>query len=120
MTRPRASSEIAKDTPPDVLEQLEEIGAQGQALAAQLDPDLADAVGFTHFDTTSSQDNLLTVLTMRDDIHQLASQTLVRIKSREDHRCYLGVVVRGPFSEPDTVSPSSTMAVGVVIQGKRL
>src|SRR4051812_15603815 len=101
MARQQSSSEIAKETPPDVLGQIDEIGAQGKVLAAALDPELANAVGFTHFDTTASHDNLITVLTTRSDIHQLASQTLVRIKSGEDKRNYLGVVVRGPFSEPD-------------------
>ncbi|MET0405714.1 MAG: DUF87 domain-containing protein, partial [Cystobacter sp.] len=85
-----------------------------------LDPELEDAVGFTHFDTSSSEDNLITVLTTRTDLHKLASQTLVRVKSREDKRSYLGVVVRGPFSEPDAIGANSTMAVGVVVQGKKL
>ncbi|MFY0580234.1 ATP-binding protein [Cystobacter fuscus] len=77
-------------------------------------------MGFTHFDTSSSEDNLITVLTTRADLQKLASQTLVRVKSREDNRSYLGVVVRGPFSEPDAIAANSTMAVGVVVQGKKL
>ncbi|QSQ28045.1 ATP-binding protein [Pyxidicoccus parkwayensis] len=89
-------------------------------VSRQLGPDLEKAVGFTHFDTTSSQDNLITVLMTRDDLHLLASQTLVRVKSREDGRAYLGVVVRGPFAEPNAVPANSTMAVGVVTQGKKL
>jgi DNA helicase HerA-like ATPase len=89
-------------------------------LSAAMDPELEKAVGFTHFDSTGSHDNVITVLTTREDLHRLASQTLVRVKSREDERSYLGVVVRGPFSEPDAVSASSTMAIGVVVQGKKL
>ncbi|MCY1022120.1 ATP-binding protein [Pyxidicoccus sp. MSG2] len=88
--------------------------------AARLTPELEQAVGFTHFDTPSSQDNLITVLMTRDDLHLLASQTLVRVKSREDGRAYLGVVVRGPFAEPNAVPANSTMAIGVVTQGKKL
>ncbi|MCP3098443.1 ATP-binding protein [Myxococcus sp. K15C18031901] len=88
--------------------------------AQPLDPELALAAGFTHFDTSSSEDNLLTVLLARDDIHLLAAQTLVRVKSREDGRSYLGVVVRGPFAEPNAVPANSTMAVGVVTHGKKL
>ena len=60
------------------------------------------------------------MLLTRADLNRLASQTLVRIKSHEDKRSYLGVVVQGPFSEPDAVSPNSTMAVGVVVQGKKV
>ncbi|WP_233607584.1 ATP-binding protein [Corallococcus sp. AB018] len=84
------------------------------------DPELANAVGFTHFDTSSSDDNVLTVLMTRDDLPRLASQTLVRVKSREDKRDYLGVVVRGPFAEPNAVPANSTMAVGVITHGKKL
>ncbi|WP_245591930.1 ATP-binding protein [Cystobacter fuscus] len=85
-----------------------------------VDPESKDAVGFTHFDSAGSHDNLVTVLMTREDLLQLASQTLVRIKSREDKRSYLGVIVRGPFAEPDAVSASSTMAIGVVSQGKKI
>jgi uncharacterized protein len=85
-----------------------------------LDPELDKAVGFTHFDNASSEDNLITVLMTREDLHKLPSQTLVRVKSLEDKRSYLGVVVRGPFSEPDAVAANSNIAVGVVVQGKKL
>jgi DNA helicase HerA-like ATPase len=109
-----------RETPPEVLGELDEVFAQGKEELAGLDPELADAVGFSHFDTASSHDNVVTVLASRDDMHQLASQTLVRIKSREDKRVYLGVVTKGPFSEPDAVPPQSTMAIGVVVQGKKV
>lgn len=114
------ASDFLKPAPPDVLAELDEVAAVGRARLASLDPELVDAVGFTHFDTSSSEDNLLTVLLTRDDLNRLASQTLVRIKSRDDKRSYLGVVVRGPFSEPDAVAPNSTMAVGVIVQGKKV
>jgi uncharacterized protein len=105
--------------PPGALNELADIvNRAGQH--AKPDPELANAVGFTHFDTTSSDDNVLTVLMTRDDLHRLASQTLVRVKSREDNRTYLGVVVRGPFAEPNAVPANSTMAVGVVTHGKKL
>lgn len=116
----KGSRDFVKQAPPNVLAELDEVATAGRARLSSLDPELADAVGFTHFDTSSSEDNLLTVLLTRDDLNRLASQTLVRIKSREDKRSYLGVVVRGPFSEPDAVPPNSTMAVGVVVQGKKV
>jgi len=103
-----------RPTPEKAIEELRTLRNPG------MDPELAQAVGFTHFDTSASQDNLMTVLMTRADLHRLASQTLVRVKSREDKRSYLGVVVRGPFAEPDAVPANSTMAVGVVMQGKRL
>jgi hypothetical protein len=103
-----------------VLEELDELQSLADSATADMDPELEKAVGFTHFDTQASHDNLITVLTTRDDLHLLASQTLVRVKSHEDKRSYLGLVVRGPFAEPDAVSANSTIAVGVVVQGKKL
>ncbi|QAT84254.1 hypothetical protein EJ065_2682 [Corallococcus coralloides] len=94
--------------------------AKERAEALKADPELENAVGFTHFDTSASHDNLVTVLSTKEDLHRLASQTLVRIKCREDDRAYLGVVVRGPFAEPNAVPANSTMAIGVVTHGKKL
>ncbi len=113
-------NDIIRPTPPGARAALDEIKNQAKKTAAQADPELEAAVGFIHFDTASSQDNLLTVLLTRDDLHLLASQTLVRVKSREDRRTYLGVVVRGPFAEPNAVPANSTMAIGVVTHGKKL
>ena len=113
-------NEVARNLPEAELDTFTELRFQADAVAAELDPELEKAVAFTHFDTASSQDNLITVLMTRDDLHKLPSQTLVRVKSLEDKRSYLGVVVRGPFSEPDAVAANSTIAVGVVVQGKKL
>lgn len=117
---PNDRDELIRDTPEGVLSGLDDLAETGRARMAALDPELADAVGFTHFDTSSSEDNLITMLLARDDLQKLASQTLVRIKSRDDKRSYLGVVVKGPFSEADAVPPNSSMAIGVVVQGKKV
>ena len=109
-----------RPTPSDVLGELDEIGVRGEEDAAALDPELKGAVAFTHFDSSSSHDNQLTILLARDDLPRLGSQTLVRVRSKADSRSYLGVVVKGPFSEPDAVPPNSTMAVNTVVQGKRV
>lgn len=113
------NKDILRPTPPKAQTTLDALKTEAKT-ASQLDPELAKAVGFTHFDTASSHDNLITVLLARDDIHLLASQTLVRVKSREDGRAYLGVVVRGPFAEPNAIPANSTMAIGVVTHGKKL
>ncbi|WIG98045.1 helicase HerA-like domain-containing protein [Myxococcus sp. SDU36] len=113
------SERTFQQTPAETLQALDALKQQVKA-NAQLDPELETAVGFTHFDVSASQDNLITVLLTREDLHQLASQTLVRVKSREDQRAYLGVVVRGPFAEPNAVPANSTMAIGVVTHGKKL
>jgi len=117
---PNGRDELIRDTPEGVLNGLDALAEVGRARMGALDPELADAVGFTHFDTGSSEDNLITMLLARDDLQKLASQTLLRIKSRDDKRSYLGVVVKGPFSEADAVPPNSSMAIGVVVQGKKV
>jgi len=115
-----ARDDLIRETPEGVLNEIDALAETGRARMAALDPELADAVGFTHFDTSSSEDNLITMLLARDDLQRIASQTLVRIKSRDDKRSYLGVVVKGPFSEADAVPPNSSMAIGVVVQGKNV
>lgn len=111
--------EFIRSKPDAFAQELEDATAVGRREFASMDPELASAIGFTHFDTGSSEDNRVTVLVSRDDLPRLASQMLLRIKSKEDRRSYLGVVVKGPFAEPDAVPPNSTMAVGVVVQGKK-
>nr|WP_225411643.1 ATP-binding protein [Stigmatella hybrida] len=113
-------NEVRRQFSKEDLDTFTELRAQADVAAKELDPELEKAVGFTHFDNASSEDNLLTVLMTREDLHKLPSQTLVRVKSLEDKRSYLGVIVRGPFSEPDAVAANSSIAVGVVVQGKKL
>src|SRR5690349_19702412 len=48
-------------------------------------PPAADgAVAYTHFDGPSSEDNHLTILMAKEEMDDLPSQTLVRIKSLND------------------------------------
>ena len=119
LVAPGNREDVVRPTPPEAQARMEALRNEVKA-SGRLSPDLEKAVGFTHFDTPSSHDNLITVLMTRDDLHLLASQTLVRVRSREDGRAYLGVVVRGPFAEPNAVPANSTMAIGVVTQGKKL
>jgi len=76
------------------------------------------AVGYTHFDTTRSEDNLVTILLTKENMEELPSQALVRIKSLEDQRDYLGIVVSGPFAEPDGLPADSPIIISTTVQGK--
>src|SRR2546430_17732644 len=49
-------------------------------------PGTEGAVGFTHFDTPSSEDNAVTVLLTKENMDLLPSQALVRINSLKDHK----------------------------------
>lgn len=76
----------------------------------------AGSIGRTMFDTPSSEDQSLTVLLPRESMEQAPSQSLVRIKSQDGHS-YLGVVVKGPFAEPDGIRGDSPIVVTTTVQG---
>jgi uncharacterized protein len=80
------------------------------------EPEHPDAVGFTMFDLPSSEDNSVAVLLPQDRLARAPSQALVRIRSK-DERTYLGVVVAGPFAEPDGLRADSPVLVTVVTRG---
>jgi DNA helicase HerA-like ATPase len=82
------------------------------------------AVGFTHFDTPASEDNTVVVLLAKEHMEALPSQAIVRIRSLPNdkeglpQRDYLGIVVAGPFAEPDGLRADSSIVVATTVQGK--
>ncbi len=75
------------------------------------------AVGRTMFDLPTSEDTTVTVLLAKDDIHQAPSQALVRIRSVSDSRRYLGIVVAGPFAEPDGLRGDAPIMITTAVRG---
>ena len=103
--------------PPDgFFEKLEE-DMQKAGEPWQLGPEYKDAIGRTMFDLPNSEDNTVTVLLPRDDISQAPSQSLVRIKSKPDNRVYLGIVVKGPFAEPDGLRGDAPIMITTAVRG---
>src|SRR6266850_1062813 len=105
----------------EALQGIEEIAEEvGGAYTPQ--PEAEGAVAFTHFDSPSSEDNAVTVLLTKENMDRLPSQALVRIKSLKDDgsidRCYLAVIVAGPFAEPDGLRADSPIVVTTTVQGK--
>jgi DNA helicase HerA-like ATPase len=100
---------------------MERLGADIQTVGGEItpDPELIDAVGKTMFDLPGSEDNTVTVLLPQQKAQMAASQSLVRIKSREngDGKTYLGIVAAGPFAEPDSLRGDSHMLVTVATRG---
>src|SRR6266581_6941735 len=76
-----------------------------------------DAIGRTMFDLPTSEDNTVTVLLAKDDIHKAPSQALVRIRSVHDNRKYLGIVVKGPFAEPDGLRGDAPIMITTAVRG---
>lgn len=85
-------------------------------------PETDGAVAYTHFDGPSSEDQSLVVLMTKEAMDLLPLQTLVRIKSLTDtgevERTFLGVVVAGPFAEPDGFRADSPIVVATTVSGK--
>jgi DNA helicase HerA-like ATPase len=75
------------------------------------------SVGRTMFDSPASEDNSVTVLLPRETLQHVASQAIVRIASVPDGREYLGVVVKGPFAEPDGLRADAPLVVTTTVRG---
>jgi hypothetical protein len=110
--------QLSLPVPQQVLEQIEQesmlIGDQSEAIE-----EYQGAIGRTMFDLPNSEDNTLTVLLPKEHVHDAPSQALLRIHSRreEDHRSYLGIVVQGPFAEPDGLRGDAPIIITTAVRG---
>lgn len=75
------------------------------------------SIGRTMFDTPGAKDNTITVLLPTDSVQQVPAQSLVRINSHPDGRAYLGIVVAGPFAEPDGLRADSPAIITTAVRG---
>jgi DNA helicase HerA-like ATPase len=86
------------------------------------DANCVGAIGMTMFDLPNSEDNLITVLIPKNHIRDIGAHSIVEIRSRTtknegDGRIYRGIVVAGPFHEPDGIRGDSPMIVTTAING---
>ncbi len=102
--------------PQEIFEQIEEESTRAGGEWSE-PAEYDTAVGRTMFDLPTSEDNTVTVLLPRDDIHQAPSQALVRIRSVSDSRRYLGIVVAGPFAEPDGLRGDAPIMITTAVRG---
>jgi hypothetical protein len=110
--------EAAQPVPPTVFAAMtREIQEAGGEWAGNSEDE--NAIGWTAFDSPSSDDGTVTVLLPRETILDLPHQSLVRIQSRHpDGRSYLGVVVEGPFAEPDGLRTDAPVVVTATVRGR--
>lgn len=108
--------ELSRELPPGILENLDrEIE---QAGGEWLEPgEYAGSVGRSMFDLPNSEDNTVTVLLPKDEISSVPSQSLVRVRSVPDGRVYLGIIVKGPFAEPDGIRGDAPLVVTTAVRG---
>lgn len=107
---------LAQRFPTEALERIRQ-DMNGAGGPYQPPADRAGAAGVTMFDTPLSDDNSILVLVPKDKIGRLPSQAVVRIKSLQDDRVYLGVVVRGPFAMPDGLRSDAPPVVATALRG---
>ena len=76
-------------------------------------------VGVTMFDVSGSEDNLISVVVPKERLRDLPAQALVRIGAPHegDGRIYQGIVVSGPFFEPDGIRGDSAVIVTTAANG---
>ncbi len=111
-----ASDAISIPAPAQPAQRLADTGA-----AAGLDPWVPSTtdgvVGHTMYDLPNSEDGTITVLLPREHIAATPSQALVRIVSG-DTRTYLGIVVAGPFAEPDGLRADAGLIVTTSVRSQ--
>ncbi len=86
------------------------------------DTNCKGADGMTMFDVPGSQDNLITVLLPKKKVRNIGAHSLVEIRSRTkenggDGRIYRGIVVAGPFHEPDGIRADAHMMITTTVHG---
>ena len=109
---------LSMPLPRDVFEQIEQdIQQAGGAWSEP--PEYQNAIGRTMFDLPNSEDHTVTVLLSKEDIQKAPSQALVRIRSivDSDDRTYLGIVVKGPFAEPDGLRGDAPIMITTAVRG---
>lgn len=97
-----------------------EIANNGGEVA--VDANCTDSTGMTMFDVPGSEDNLITVLLPKDKIRSIGAHSLVEIRSRSkenggDGRIYRGIVVAGPFHEPDGIRADANVMITTTVHG---
>ena len=86
------------------------------------DPNLEGAAGVTMFDMPNSEDNLITVLLPLKNIRNIGAHSIVEIRSRSkenggDGKIYRGIVVAGPFHDPDGFKADAPILISTTING---
>src|SRR5574337_550905 len=105
------------ETHPDGVEGRDPIAAV-RALPSWEEPEAyRGSVGRTMFDTPGAKDNTVTVLLPTDEVQAVPAQALLRIASQPDSRRYLGIVVAGPFAEPDGLRADAPAIVTTAVRG---
>src|SRR5260370_14000708 len=109
--------QVSVSLPDDVMEQLARDTAEAAGAWSE-PPEYSGAMGRTMFDLPNSEDNTVTVLLPKDDIHSAPSQALARIRSVTDNRRHLVIPVNGPFAEPEGLPGDAPIMITTSVPGR--
>ncbi|MCS6802890.1 MAG: ATP-binding protein [Chloroflexota bacterium] len=96
------------------------------ALGGELQPAAhrQGSVGVTLFDTPASDDGTVTVIVPAGQLDRVANRTFVRIRTEATDnaaaRSFLGVVISGPFHEPDGLRGDSPIITTTAARGSSM
>ena len=106
----------ADRTPEVAIEALDKIAEDAGGPYTE-SPESRGSIGRTMFDLPSSSDGTISVILSKENIEQVPSQSMLRIKST-DGRVYIASVTSGPFAEPDGMrADAPTLVVSAVNEG---
>ena len=102
----------------DIIEQ-ETLNNGGEGIT---DENMEGSDGVTMFDMPNSQDNLVTILLPLKNIRKIGAHSIVEIRSRSkenggDGKIYRGIVVAGPFHDPDGLKADAPVLISTTING---
>lgn len=109
--KPKQTTESFKN---NLTEEIESYGGEWKE-----NPLYIGSVGRTMFDMPNSKDNLVSVLLSKEEAQKIPSQRLVTVGHKElnDGRVYRGIVVKGPFYEPDGLRADAPVIVTTTVKG---
>mgnify|MGYP001063823164 CR=1 FL=1 len=86
------------------------------------DPNCEGSDGMTMFDLPNNQDNLISILLPMNNIRNIGAHSIVEIRSRSkanggDGKIYRGIVVAGPFHDPDGIRADAPILISTTING---
>lgn len=86
--------------------------------ASSVDGKTAGLLGFVHFDSTSSKNNRIDVLVLKEKCTALLRNKFIKIADKFSSKTYIGRVIEGPFFQPEEVGRESALAQVAILYGE--
>jgi uncharacterized protein len=77
-----------------------------------------DHLGYVHFDSSSSKNNRIDVLVVKEKCSSLLRNKFIKISDKLSDKTYIGRVIEGPFFQPEEVTRDSALAQVSILYGQ--